>query len=99
MVFVDDAAAAVVASLRAGHTVFGESINIAAAETPTLEELARALAAAVSSVTSGEGSGNSISPVFDANSPALGFPSVDFGPLDCSKAHRLLGPCGWCPDF
>ena len=96
VVCVDDVAAAVVAALRAGARVHGESINVAGPET-SFEGFVRAVAAAVdASSRKTPGAGQAQTGVsFAEHLAVLGFPSVDVGPVDTAKARRLLGPCGW----
>ena len=96
VVCVDDVAAAVVAALRAGARVHGESINVAGPEA-SFEGFVRAVAAAVdASCRETPGAGRVQTRVtFAEHLAALGFPSVDVGPVDTAKARRLLGPFGW----
>ena len=68
IVYVEDVAAAIVAALRAGNSVYGESINVSSAETPTFEEFVSALAAA----TQGSDKSCDNGLIFDHDKPALG---------------------------
>ncbi|MGB1593711.1 MAG: hypothetical protein ACPIOQ_13240, partial [Promethearchaeia archaeon] len=71
-------------------------INVAGPET-SFEGFVRAVAAAVdASSRKTPGAGEAQTGVsFAEHLAALGFPSVDVGPVDTAKARRLLGPCGW----
>jgi len=99
-VYTVDVATAVLAVLEKGSPTFGLAFNIAASETPTLREYLDLTAAALGCAAhfaqvpvSPETCSGSESDSSSANLLEY-FPSVDFGPIDTSKA---LAQLDWRP--
>eukprot|EP01102_Stenamoeba_stenopodia_P003584 TRINITY_DN1376_c0_g1_i2.p1 TRINITY_DN1376_c0_g1~~TRINITY_DN1376_c0_g1_i2.p1 ORF type:complete len:433 (+),score=101.16 TRINITY_DN1376_c0_g1_i2:60-1358(+) len=97
-----DVVSALMAAIKAGSNVFGQSFNIAQEEKPTLEEhltlMAKMLGVTPRFRRFYERRGEDDDDDDDDDDDAIeSYPSVTFGAIDITKATQHLGPFGWKP--